>query len=324
MKILFCGTSSAVQLLRLKELLSEHEIITSPHDAVADHLAGVDIILPGGATIDSNIIKKGQFGLIQQFGVGLDTIDIEAATHAGVWVAHVAAATSGNADSVAEHAILLMLMLSRHFAQTQAALQQRQLNQPEGLALSGKTACIVGLGDVGTAIAKRLRAFNMRLTAVREHTEKGAPSDMAIEQVYSAHDLQPALQNADYAVLCINYTAETHNLINDSVLRAMKPGAFLINIARGGLVDTDALLAALKSGQLAGAGLDVVWQEPIDPHHPLLQQNVIVTPHVAGVTDVAVEGIAEAVAENIRRYAGREAPIDAVNLPSNPRRSLGS
>ncbi|NES05934.1 MAG: hydroxyacid dehydrogenase [Okeania sp. SIO2F4] len=267
------------------------------------------------ANIDASIIASGQFGLVQEFGVGIETIDIEAATHAGVWVAHVPGSISSNADSVAEHAIMLMLMISRHMASTQQSSKAEDWSAKAGIALLGKTACIVGLGDIGTALAVRLKAFGMRLVAVRQHPERGALPETGIEKVYGSNALSEALSITDYVILCAEYSKNTHHLINQNTLTAIKPGAFLINVARGGLVDRDALETALEKGNLAGAGLDVV-ESPTDS---LRQQNVIITPHIAGITDVSYKGIASVVIDNIKRYARGEQPLYTVNKPDRPR-----
>jgi phosphoglycerate dehydrogenase-like enzyme len=250
------------------------------------------------------------------FGVGLDAVDVGAATDAGVWVARVPSRGTGNAESVAEHALLLMLALSRRLPQAQAALAAGIVGDPPGAALLGKTACIVGLGDIGSALAARLRACGMRLIAVRRRPEQSGVAALGVERVYGPDGLHEALAQADYIVLCVNYDAASHHLIDRAAFAAMKPGAYVVNIARGGLVDPDALLDALDSGRVAGAGLDVFWTEPPDPTHPIFAHNVIATPHVAGVTDASYDGIAHAVAANIVRYADGEAPLFAVNAPS--------
>ncbi len=323
MKILFCTESFPDASRRLRALLPETEIIACPQQAVAQYLNGVDVVIPAGTNIDAELVERGRFGLVQQFGVGLETVDLEAAHRAGVWVARIPSAGTGNADSVAEHAVLLMLALSRRLPQARQALDSRRFGQPEGLALSGKTACIIGLGDIGRGVALRLRAFGMRLVAVRRRPNLGAPPELGAIQVYGPQDLTNALSRADYVVLCVKYEARNHHLLNRTTLAALKPGAFLINVARGGLVDPEALLSALESGQLAGAGLDVFWEEPVDPQHPLFRHNVIATPHIGGVTDLSYMGIAKGVAENIQRYARGEAPLYAVNTPEQPRRSPG-
>lgn len=325
MKILFCSTAMPEARQMIQDMLAEHEIITCRPDAVAQHLDGVDVVTPFMTRIDAPIITQGQFGLVQQIGVGLETVDVETATRLGVWVARVPSAGTGNAESVAEHAILLMLALSRRLAQAQRVLTERRWAEPRGQALQGKHACIVGLGGLGTALAVRLKAFGMRLTAVRAHPEQGAPAESGVERVYGPHDIHIALQPADYVILCARYDRHTnHHLIDQAALATMKPGAFLINVARGGLVDPDALLHALERGHLAGAGLDVFWEEPVDPQHPLFRQNVIATPHVAGVTDVFYAGVSKVFVENIRRYARGEPPLHTINAPPHPRTSPGA
>ena len=303
--------------LLASQLLDHHIIICSP-DTVVEHLDGVDIVIPysPAATIDASVIDSGKFGLVQQFGVGLETVDIKTATDAGVWVARVPGRIYGNADSVAEHAIMLMLMLSRHLKRRQQLSKTEDWNQNKGIALLGKTACIVGLGDIGTALAVRLKAFGMKLIAVRRHPERDVPLETGIEKVYSSDALSEALSIADYVILCADYNNSTHHIINQDTLAAMKPEAFLINVARGSLVDTNALEAALENGHLAGSGLDVV-DSPTDS---LRQQNVIITPHIAGITDVSYKGIASVVVENIRRYRRGEQPLYTVNEPNHPRR----
>lgn len=315
MKILFCEPGYSHSREQLSPLIPGWEIATCPRDDVAPHLAGTDVIVPYLATIDRAIINAGSFGLIQQFGVGLETVDIEAATAAGVWVARVPSGDSGNAESVAEHAVFLMLALSRRFPQAQRALAAGIVGEPAGLALKGKTICIVGVGHAGSALARLLQAFGMRIIGVRAHPEQGPPQGVSPVRLFAAAELHQAVAGADYVVMCVKLDAGTRNLVDAAVLAAMKPGAFLVNVARGGLVDPAALLAALESGRLAGAGLDVFWDEPVDLNHPIFRHNVIATPHVAGVTDDSYTGIARAVAQNLYRFAKGEAPHSVVNAP---------
>src|SRR5579872_130876 len=313
MRILFCEPGYSESRRCLAPLIPGWETLACRKDEVAQHLEGVDVVVPYGATIDENIIRAGSFGLVQQFGVGLETIDIPAATAAGVWVANVPSAGSGNAESVAEHAMFLMLALSRRWSETQRAFFAGMVGEPPGIALRRKTACIVGLGHVGTALAKRLRAFEMEIIGV--HTQ--APESVALEgvRVYPADQLFAALGQADYVIACVRLTAATRGLFGERAFAAMKHGAFFVNIARGGLVDAPALQAALESGRLGGAGLDVFWEEPANPRHPVFQYNVVVTPHVAGVTDDSYNGIAHVVAQNLYRFAKGEPPHHAANAP---------
>ena len=321
MRILFCGEGFTESRRRLAPLVPTYDIVTCPAGRTREFLDGVDIVVPYVSSIDASIVSGGSFGLVQQFGVGLDGVDVGAATTAGVWVARVPSGGTGNAESAAEHALLLMLALSRRLPQAQKALAAGIVGDPAGAALWQKTACIVGLGDIGSALAQRLRVCGMRLIAVRRRPERSGVAALGVERVYGPDGLHEALAQADYVVLCVNYDAASHHLIGRKEFAAMKPGAFLINVARGGLVDPDALLGALESEKLAGAGLDVFWSEPPDPTHPIFAHNVIATPHVAGVTDASYDGIAHAVATNIERYAEGEPPLFAVNAPSEAAQS---
>jgi phosphoglycerate dehydrogenase-like enzyme len=323
MRVLFCGKTFPEAKHRLAPLLSKagHELMECMEEEIIHYLDDVDVIIPAIARIGSDLIERGRFGLVQQFGVGLETVDIEAATRFGVWVARVPSSKSGNAESVAEHALLLMLALSRKLNELPQSLEARWVGEPLGVALLHKTACIVGLGNIGTALSLRLHACGMRILAVDDHPERRLSSAADMERIFPLSELPEAVAEADYIVLCINYKASLHNLIDQAVLSSAKPGAMLINVARGGLVNPDALLGALQEGRLAGAGLDVFWEEPVDPQHPLFRQNVIASPHIAGVTDVSYNGTAVVCAENIGRYARGEPLLYAVNAPARPRRA---
>ncbi|MBV8222242.1 MAG: 2-hydroxyacid dehydrogenase [Candidatus Eremiobacteraeota bacterium] len=322
MNILFCDEGYSEARRRLARELPGATISAAPPTAVLERLCGVDVIVPYMARIDARIIDAGSFGLIQQFGVGLEGVDVEAATRAGVWVARVPGAGTGNPESVAEHALFLMLALARRFPHTQEHVRARRLGEPAGLALSGKTACIVGVGSAGAALAIRLHAMGMRVIAVRKNLHGTLPSGLVLDRTFPLSELTKAVGEADFVVVTARYEPDAHHLIGRETLAAMKPGAFIVNVARGGFIDRDALANALRSGRLAGAGLDVVEAEPIPATDPLLALGAIVTPHVAGVTDVSYEGIARAVAENVRRYARGEAPLNAVNAPLSARSSM--
>ncbi|MBO0781137.1 MAG: hypothetical protein J2P37_20145 [Ktedonobacteraceae bacterium] len=150
---------------------------------------------------------------------------------------------------------------------------------------------------------------------------KGGPDDIPFQRVYGLDALSDALSEADYVVLCLPATSETFHLMNASTFAMTKPGSFLINVGRGQLVDQDALREALRSGRCAGAGLDVFWEEPVDPRHPLFQENVIATPHVGGITDISFWMRARAFAANIERYAHGQPLLYTVNQPSHRRAS---
>ena len=319
MNILFCDEGYSEARRRLAALLPDQHISACAPGRVIERLEGVDIIVPYLAVIDDRIIRAGSFGLVQQFGVGLETVDVDAATRAGVWVARIPSAGTGNAESVAEHAMLLMLALARRLPQVPAHIRARHLGEPAGIALAGKTACIVGLGSAGGALAARLAAMGMRLVAARKNLQGRVLAGVPLERMHDLEHLAEAVRDADFVIITARYEPESLHLFDRSALQAMKPGAFFVNVARGGFVDKTALGDALRSGHIGGAGLDVIEGEPIDPNDTLLGLNVVLTPHVAGVTDLSYEGIAREFAQNVLRHARGEPPAHAVNTPAQPR-----
>lgn len=172
MRILFCGEGFAEARKRLAVLLPDDEILAYPSDEHAAHIAKADVVVPLVACIDEIFIRKGTFGLIRQYGVGLEGVDIEAATRNGVRVARIPSEESGNTASVAEHAILLILMLSRHWNEITRSRQRGEQvlwGSPVGQALRGKTVCIIGLGGVGRELTRRLGSFQVRISTVEDH-----------------------------------------------------------------------------------------------------------------------------------------------------------
>jgi phosphoglycerate dehydrogenase-like enzyme len=320
-KILFCSKSYPQAGERLSALLPDHEISSCDSADIVNNLAGVDVLVPTAIPkIDDQVMRSGTFGLIQQLGVGLDNIDIEAATKYGVWVAPVPGAGSGNAESVAELTILFMLALYRRLYEARDNIAKGVFFRPGGKSLLGKTVCIVGFGDIGKAVAERLTPFGMEIIAARRNPDKPANGDLKLSAVYGMDRLDKALADADFVVLALPETKETDRLMNARTIAMMKEGSFLINVGRGGVIDEQALLDALESGHLAGCGLDVFWREPMDPAHPLFKYNVVATPHIGGNTDASFIGVTNVIADNVRRYAAGEKPLHVVNQPESARR----
>ena len=300
---------------QLDGLLPGWDVLAVRPERVAEHIDGVDILCPIRARVDAGLIAAGRFGLVQQFGVGLDNVDVPAATEAGVLVARIPGDVSGNADSVAEMAVLHALSLSRKLDEARQALRDGRWSEPAGTALLDGTAVIVGLGTIGVAVAKRLAAFGMRLLAVREHPEHGGPPEVA--GVFGPDRLHDVLAEADVVISCVLFEDHNRNLFDARAFAAMRPGALFVNVARGGLVDEAALLAALESGHLGGAGLDVHAVEPADPASPLVRHpRVIATPHVAGVTGLMLRRTMIAFADNVKRWVAGQTPLWTVNSPS--------
>jgi len=278
-------------------------------------LEGFDVLIPTMCPITREALDTAdRLRLIQQCGAGLEGVDLRAARERNIFVANVPTEISGNADSVAELGIYMLIGLSRDPRGMARSLAGRRMGEPRGRALSGKTVGLVGLGGIGRALIRRLKAFDVRLIGIKRHNPAAAGEELGLEWVGGTADLELLLIQSDYVVLCLPASAETRNLMNPSTFAAMKPGAFLINLARGALVDRDGLEEALATGRIAGAGLDVFWEEPPDPEDPIFGYNVLATPHTAGSTDVSVRGIVRAVAENIRRVENHQEPL-YVKLP---------
>ncbi len=257
---------------------------------------------PGGRLCWLHSVPAGAEGLL--------TPEVIAAGHVAL-----TSSKGPTGPMVAEHALLLMLALARGlpaFARNQAA---RCWQVPAGprpvLDLFGKTVLILGVGGIGGHLARTCRVgLQMRVLG----TARTRHHDAHVERYVEPADLPAALGEADFVVVCLALTTETRGIINAAVLAAMKPTAYLINVARGGLVDEEALIAALQAGQLAGAGLDVTAVEPLPEGSPLwAMPNVIITPHVANGRDRAVEQTVVFMCENIRRFAEGEPLLGVVD-----------
>ncbi|HEY0495892.1 MAG TPA: NAD(P)-dependent oxidoreductase [Kutzneria sp.] len=299
----------------LRALLPGWEVFQTSPAGFAEMADGMDVVTPIAAKVGANLLGKATFGLVQQFGVGLETVEVAAATAAGVWVAHLPGDVTGNADAVAEQAILLTLALGRQLDEARQALRAGKWAQPAGRSLSGGTVAIIGLGAIGLATVKRLAGFGVRQLAVRSRPELGGPPEVA--KVVGVDRLPEVLAEADVVISALTFGEHNRNYFDANAFAAMKPGALFVNVARGGLVDEAALLAALDSGQIAGAGLDVLAVEPADPANPLVNHpRVIATPHVGGVTQQVLYNSMIALTDNIKRYAAGETLLWTVNEPS--------
>lgn len=292
------------------------EISACPRRQLADHVDGVDVVCPWGSPVDAATLEAGTFGLVQQFGVGLEKVDVPAATELGVWVARIPGDVGGNADSVAELAVLQLLALVRRLDETREALRNRRWEQrPLGGTLLGSTILIVGLGAIGNAVAARLSGFGARLLGVRARPERGGPA--GLDEVAGPAQLGRLLGQADAVVCCAMLDAGNAGMFGAAAFAAMKPGAVFVNVARGGLVDEAALLAALESGQVGGAGLDVHATEPADPESGLRRHpRVFATPHVGALTRTMFTRSGRAFAQNLDRWVRGDVPRWAVNSPA--------
>ena len=239
----------------------------------------------------------GDMKVVTRIGVGYDAVDVAALSRRRIPLMVVGIA---NSPSVAEHALFMMLMLAKRANEMHALVKDGQWAARLGKLpydLFGKTLLIVGFGRIGTRTARRCLAMEMNVLVYDPYK---SAEEIKAAGCEAAGDLDAALPRADFVSLHCPKTPETQGMFNAARLRRMKPSAFLVNTARGGIIDEAALYDALSSSRLAGAGLDVFQQEPPAVPYPLFElPNVIVAPHVAGVTWEAVDRMSEQTARNI-------------------------
>ncbi len=249
--------------------------------------------------------------VIARTGIGVDKVDLEAATQRGIAVCNTPDAPT---ISTAEHAITLMLTVAKQVPEALAALRgggRDFFASHQGEELSGRTLGLAGIGRIGSRVAQMAAGFDMRVIAFDPFVDESAATAAGIELVDSLDGL---LAEADVVSLHVPLTAGTRHLIDGERLLLMKPGAILINTARGGLVDHDALLSAIEVGHLAGAGLDVTDPEPLPPDHPLLRRNdVVVTPHIAAATAAGKARLYESAVTQALQVLRGEYPNHLVN-----------
>jgi phosphoglycerate dehydrogenase-like enzyme len=311
MRIYFCREGLSYIMNILQNELPEDEVLSCAPEKVAEAAREAEVLIPTVSRIGEDALSSPRLKLVQQYGAGLDSVDIPTATRFGVHVANVPSAGTGNAESVAELTLLFMLALARKYPRAQESLRQRMLGTPMGMALKGRTAAIIGYGGIGQEVARRLTGFEMKILAVSRRGPKAG--EVPVDFHGGQETLPEVLRQADFVIVAPPLNDETRGLLGQAEFAYMKPEAFVINVARGPVLDYDTLLAALKEGRIAGAGLDVFWYEPFDPTDPIFSYNVIATPHIGGATDLSLQGIAKKVADNVNRVRRGEVPLNCFN-----------
>lgn len=274
------------------------------------NLASANAVLIRSATkMDAEAIAAApNLKIIARAGVGLDNVDVPAATAAGVLVVN---APTSNIVSAAELAVSLLLAVARNVVPANLALKNGQWKRSQfgGVELQGKTVGIIGMGKIGMLVAQRLAGFDMKFVAYDPYVKNAPAGGPEIRMV----SLDELLAVSDFVTIHIPKTPETSGLIDAAALAKMKPTAFVINAARGGVLDESALFEALKAGTIAGAGLDVYATEPCTDSPLFALDNVVATPHLGASTEEAQEKAGVAVAESVvAAFAGNEVP-GAVN-----------
>ncbi|HUZ36911.1 MAG TPA: phosphoglycerate dehydrogenase [Streptosporangiaceae bacterium] len=274
-------------------------------------LADADaVIIRSATTMDAEALAHApNLRVVARAGVGLDNVDVEAATKAGVMVVN---APSSNIVSAAEHAVGLLLAVARNVPQAAASLRAGEWKRSKftGAELYQKVAGILGLGRIGVLVAQRLAAFGMQVIAYDPYVPTSRAAQLGVRMV----SLDELLAEADFISVHLPRNAETVGLIGERELRLVKPGVRIVNAARGGIVDEHALAMALKDGRVAGAGIDVFATEPCTDSPLLAFPTVVATPHLGASTHEAQEKAGTQVARSVRLALSGEFVPDAVNV----------
>ncbi|GAA3441824.1 phosphoglycerate dehydrogenase [Planomonospora venezuelensis] len=274
-------------------------------------LAEVDALIVRSATqVDAEAIAHApKLRVVARAGVGLDNVDVEAATKAGVMVVN---APTSNITSAAEHTVALILASARNVAQAHTALKGGEWKRSKytGVELDEKVVAILGLGKIGQLVAQRLQPFGVELIAYDPYLQPARAAQMGVRLV----SLEEALREADFITVHLPKSKETIGLIGEKELQIVKPSVRLINVARGGIIDENALYSAIKEGRVAGAGIDVFPKEPVTDSPLFELDQVVVTPHLGASTHEAQEKAGTQVARSVKLALAGEFVPDAVNV----------
>jgi D-3-phosphoglycerate dehydrogenase len=306
-------SSKALDLLRQEP---QWQVLTSEQiqaNSLASHVTDADaLIVRSAVDVNSGVIDAAKkLRVVGRAGVGVDNIDAEAATRRGIIVMNTPGA---NAVAVAEHTLGLMLSLARFIPRADQTTRAGKWEKKslQGRELRGKTLGIIGLGRIGAEVARRAKAFAMEIIAY----DPFVPANLARDLEISMLTLDELYARADYISLHVGLTPQTQGMINAASISKMRKGVRIVNCARGELIEESALEEALRSGQVAGAALDVFRKEPPGESSLFSLPNVIATPHIAGSTDEAQEAVGVQIVQQVKEYLQRGVIQNAVNIPS--------
>jgi D-3-phosphoglycerate dehydrogenase len=269
------------------------------------------LIVRSQVTVDAELIAAGRrLVVIGRAGVGVDNVDLDAATRAGITVVN---APTGNTIAAAEHTLALMYGIARRTAAADASMRKGEWKRSQftGVELRGRTLGIIGLGKIGQAIAVRARAMEMAVVAVDPFVTPEQAANFGVELV----DVEALLARADVVTVHVPLTRQTRGLLDAAALAKLKPGAIVLNVARGGIIDEQALADALASGHIGGAGIDVFESEPPTDSPLLTPPNTLLTPHLGASTEEAQVLVAEEVAVQVLDILDGRPARYAVNAP---------
>ncbi len=313
MKIVLAEKVSPATLAVLKQEPTWNVVTADQIKDLPAELADADgLVVRSAVQVDKKLLESApKLRVIGRAGVGVDNIDAAEATHRGIVVMNTPGA---NAVAVAELTIGLMITMARKIAQANSSMHAGKWDKKslQGSELRGKTLGILGLGRIGLEVAARARSFGMELIGYDPFIAPVVARENGVTLVL----IDDLFKNADYLTLHVGLTPQTEGIINATSLAIMKKGVRIVNCARGELIVEEALAAAITSGHVAGAALDVFHKEPLKDSPLQALENVILSPHIAGSTDEAQEAIGIQLAEQVKAYLKLGVVQNAVNLPS--------
>jgi D-3-phosphoglycerate dehydrogenase len=283
-------------------------------DELAEAIGEYDgLIIRSNSKVTAKVIARAdQLRVVGRAGIGVDNVDVAAASRKGVVVMNT---PTGNAVTTAEHALSLLMSLARKIPQATASIRagKWEKNKFEGTEIAGKTLGVIGMGNIGRIVADRAQGLKMRVIAFDPVLSSDKAASLGIELV-STDEL---FRRADFITIHAPLTPETKGLIGEQSIKKMKKGVMIINAARGGIVDEAALAQAIRDGHVAGAALDVFVNEPVEAENPLLKlEQVVVTPHLGASTGEAQERVAQEIAEQVVDYLVNGTVRNAINVAS--------
>lgn len=315
MKVVFWGR----EFLRLKDIIggafAAHDFYIADPEADENSLSTAEMLVVRPMKVGDEFLSGApSLRLVQQWGAGAEGIDLAACSRRGIYACNVPSLGTGNAEGVAEVAFLHMLLLAKRFFRAREKLLEGKVYTPPGIALWKKKACVLGLGNVGRSITSRMKAFGMTVAGVNRTPPKDGGAAWGVDTFFPLGEMAAAVRGARFVVCALALTGETEKIVDEALFSAMDRDAFFVNVARGPVVDRAALELALDEEWIAGAGLDVLWEEPHRVDDPLLTHpRVVVTPHIGGVNDASLEGVLQFILGNADRLAAGQSLSSCLN-----------
>ena len=283
------------------------------------------MVVNAGMDIGCDVLSLKNLKAVQQFGIGFENVELDEAAKNRIPVFNVPTKGTANATSVAELSMFYALALARDYNGCINSINHGIANEPMGISLAGKKFGIIGMGGIGLELIRLLKPFNTVIYGIKHsRPEKDYAKKLGIEFTGTFDDdFKIILPELDFLILALPLNETTQNILNGETIALLKKGSYVINVGRAGLIEKNALMQALKSGRIKGAGLDVLWEEPAHIKDEIFHFNVIATPHIGGATESSIHDIARVCIENLKNYIAHKSLINCVNSEALSQKTAG-